>query len=172
MVTDNAHYLDVVRYEAKGRTLIVTDSPRFIGIAPNTCRKGDHIAVLLGCPSPIVLREEEDGNYLVLGECYVHGLMNGEALLGPLPDGWQQVFRYDGNTQRYADVFCDRRHGTYQYEDPRLGDLPESWSTMVHPLQYLLFINEKQNLKSLFDPRLRSEHLRERGVELQQFHLV
>ena len=171
-VTDNALFLDMVRYQAQGRTLIVTDSPRFIGLAPDTCREGDRIAVLLGCPSPMVLEEEEDGNYLVLGECYVHGLMNGEALLGPLPDGWQQVFRYDENTQRYADVFGDLRHGTYQFEDPRLGDLPEGWSTMVHPSQNLLFINEQQDLKSKFDPRMRSENLRERGVELQRFYLV
>ena len=171
-ITDSAGYLKVVRQQAQGRTLIVTDGPRSIGLAPNTCREGDRIAVFLGCPSPMVLREKEDGNYLVLGECYVHGLMNGEAFLGPLPDGWQQVFRYDEKTERKADVFCDRRCGTYQFEDPRLGDLPEGWSTMVHPLQYLLFINEAQDLKIRFDPRMSSQHLRERGLELQRFHLV
>ena len=170
-MTDSA-VLKVVRRETRGRTLIVTENGLYVGLAPDTCREGDCFVVFLGCPSPMVLRVTEDGKFLLLGECYVHGLMNGEALLGPLLDGWRQVFHYEEKTQREADVFYDGRRGTYQFEDPRLGDLPEGWSAMEHPLQYLSFVNEEQDLKTRFDPRMQPQHLRERGVELQRFLLI
>jgi len=37
------------------------------------------VCILLGAPVPFVLREEEDCAVLV-GECYVDGVMNGEGL--------------------------------------------------------------------------------------------
>jgi hypothetical protein len=37
------------------------------------------IWILLGCKTPFVL-QPNGGSYLLLGECYVHGLMDGEAL--------------------------------------------------------------------------------------------
>lgn len=45
----------------------------------NQVRKGDKIAVLFGCSTPIVIRPH--GNcFQVLGEAYVQGFMDGEAL--------------------------------------------------------------------------------------------
>ncbi|KAF7543398.1 hypothetical protein G7046_g10008 [Stylonectria norvegica] len=41
--------------------------------------EGDVVAVLYGGRTPFVLREV-DGGWVLLGECYVHGLMEGEAL--------------------------------------------------------------------------------------------
>lgn len=51
------------------------------GMAPWRVQKGDKICVLLGCSIPLVLRPRLDTNsYEVIGECYLHGFMNGEVL--------------------------------------------------------------------------------------------
>jgi len=40
---------------------------------------GDTVAVLVGCSTPMLLRKERDG-WQVVGECYLHGCMHGEAI--------------------------------------------------------------------------------------------
>jgi hypothetical protein len=51
----------------------------YIGLAPNAAREGDFVCVLLGCSVPVVLRREMD-HYIFVGDCYMHGIMNGEAI--------------------------------------------------------------------------------------------
>ena len=41
---------------------------------------GDVVCVLNGSVVPFALREIQDGAFHLVGECYVHGLMNGEIL--------------------------------------------------------------------------------------------
>jgi hypothetical protein len=48
-------------------------------LIPQFVEEGDVICVLFGGMSPFCLRPE-DGYYLIIGECCVHGLMNGEAI--------------------------------------------------------------------------------------------
>lgn len=60
-----------------GRRLFTTVSG-FIGLAPETAQSGDVIAVVLGCNFPVVLRPCGD-EYRIVGECYAHGLMDGEV---------------------------------------------------------------------------------------------
>ncbi|OLN96739.1 Heterokaryon incompatibility protein 6, OR allele 4 [Colletotrichum chlorophyti] len=55
----------------------------WIGLGPDTMRKGDVIAILSGGDVPFVLRPTQDGHTLV-GECYVEGIMYGEILKGQL----------------------------------------------------------------------------------------
>ncbi|KAI4186606.1 MAG: hypothetical protein LQ346_005651 [Caloplaca aetnensis] len=66
------------------RRLITTDRG-YVGMAPERVERGDAVAVLLGCSMPIVLRqssvgESGDVRWRVVGECYLHGIMNGEAM--------------------------------------------------------------------------------------------
>jgi len=42
---------------------------------------GDVVAVLNGLSIPLILRKVETG-YEVVGDCYIHGLMDGEAVAG------------------------------------------------------------------------------------------
>ncbi|MCJ1437038.1 hypothetical protein MMC27_006423 [Xylographa pallens] len=44
--------------------------------------KGDVVCVVLGGEVPYVIRPKKNGHYLFVGECYVHGLMDGQALQG------------------------------------------------------------------------------------------
>ena len=54
----------------------------FVGLVPGDAAEGDVICVFIGVKVPFVLREDEDG-YQLLGDCYVHGIMEGEALEMP-----------------------------------------------------------------------------------------
>ena len=51
-----------------------------IGIGPPTMQTGDVVAVLFGGYTPFVLRPDEGGQWSLVGECYVQGIMEGEAV--------------------------------------------------------------------------------------------
>ncbi|KAK4185824.1 hypothetical protein QBC35DRAFT_296799 [Podospora australis] len=59
----------------------------FIGLAPSNAGKGDVVAVLQGGKTPFLLRPRQVhmGTYELVGECFVYGLMNQEAL------GWEHA---------------------------------------------------------------------------------
>jgi hypothetical protein len=86
----------------KGRRFMTT-TKGYLGWAPdnmygndeNQVRKGDKVAVLFGCSTPIVIRPY--GNYFqVLGEAYVQGIMDGEAV----------EFLESGQCETRDFVFC------------------------------------------------------------------
>jgi hypothetical protein len=52
---------------------------KFVGLGPGAMQKGDIICIIYGSGVPFVLRPTQD-HYLLVGECYVCNLMNGEAL--------------------------------------------------------------------------------------------
>ncbi|EME40240.1 hypothetical protein DOTSEDRAFT_74892 [Dothistroma septosporum NZE10] len=51
-----------------------------IGIGPIRSRPGDSVVVLQGGLFPFVLRGKQDGQSELIGYCYVHGVMDGEAV--------------------------------------------------------------------------------------------
>lgn len=54
-----------------------------MGLCAAGVEKGDLVSVLLGCDMLILLRERDENHCLrVIGEAYVHGIMNGEAVKG------------------------------------------------------------------------------------------
>lgn len=66
----------------KGKHFVETEHG-YIGWAPIGTEIGDVVCVLLGSNVPLILRpatEPDDGNWLVVGPAYVHGLMYGEAI--------------------------------------------------------------------------------------------
>jgi hypothetical protein len=53
----------------------------YFGLAPPETRERDVICILFGCSVPVVLRKVgRTDRYTFVGECYVHGMMDGEAL--------------------------------------------------------------------------------------------
>jgi hypothetical protein len=81
-------YLRRVQSVVWMRVLIRTtigDSHKNLGLAPQTVREGDLICIVYGCSVPVVLRkfpidqESEKCYYVLIGECYIHGMMDGEA---------------------------------------------------------------------------------------------
>ena len=55
-------------------------SKRRMGLAPESALSGDQIWFLSGGSVPFLLRQISVGMFKLVGECYVHGLMNGEIL--------------------------------------------------------------------------------------------
>jgi hypothetical protein len=58
---------------------IVTTARGFFGLVSETTHKDDIICVLLGCTMPVALRPVGE-YYKFVGECYIHGIMEGEAM--------------------------------------------------------------------------------------------
>jgi hypothetical protein len=58
-----------------------------VGIGPKVMQEGDVVVVLYGCETPYVLRQREDALWHILGECYVYGIMYGEAVRARAKDG-------------------------------------------------------------------------------------
>lgn len=52
------------------------------GLGPIMLEVGDIVCVLLGGNLPFVLRNRDNDEYCLVGESYVHGLMDGEAVRG------------------------------------------------------------------------------------------
>ncbi|RYP53097.1 hypothetical protein DL768_001874 [Monosporascus sp. mg162] len=70
-----------------GWKFVVTER-ECVGIVPPAARQGDVVSVIDGGMVPFLLREVEGsgGSFSLVGECYVHGLMNGEAGTLDLPE--------------------------------------------------------------------------------------
>ena len=87
----------------KQRRFMTTDQDYF-GWAPDNIygskqqqsRKGDMIAIVLGCCTPLVIRAHGD-KFQALGEAYVEGLMDGEAMHDDFEKG-----------QRLTLTFCQK----------------------------------------------------------------
>ncbi|KAI0975436.1 heterokaryon incompatibility protein-domain-containing protein [Xylaria arbuscula] len=60
------------------RRMIRTSDQGLVGLVPIASNVGDHIFLLKGSRVPIVVRED-NGQLLVVGDCYLHGVMNGEV---------------------------------------------------------------------------------------------
>jgi hypothetical protein len=66
--------------EIMNRRLMVSQKG-MLGMAPINAKKGDLICVLFGCSVPLLLRpRHSQGEYEFIGECYLDGYMDGEAL--------------------------------------------------------------------------------------------
>ena len=53
----------------------------YVGLVPRKAKAGDSICILHGTKAPFVLRAkaEKGSLHTMIGECYVHGIMNGEG---------------------------------------------------------------------------------------------
>jgi len=61
------------------RNMCVT-SEGYLGRVPRGSEIGDTICILFGGCVPFVLRDTGDGYFKFIGECYIHGIMDGEAM--------------------------------------------------------------------------------------------
>lgn len=65
---------------ATGRAFFATQK-RHLGWAPKCADPGDLVCVFPGAEVPYILRSVGDqGQFRMIGECYIHGFMNGEAM--------------------------------------------------------------------------------------------
>ena len=74
-----------------GRRLIKTEEYGYVGLAPEETREEDVVAILYGCSVPVILRlvsdpESKEVECKLIGECYIDGMMDGQAL--DTKDAW------------------------------------------------------------------------------------
>lgn len=171
-----ASALDGFRHNCQGRSFYLTKDG-VPGLGPLAAKEGDIVTVLLGSMSAMILRPTQEGNYKLVGEAYCDGFMHGEALLGPLPDSFNAVFRVNPTDGTYGWAYLDQETGVFQAEDPRLGPLPPGWAIKSHKNEQFeqLFVNNQTGVTKVEtwdDPRLSWEALEKRGVPLQIFDLI
>lgn len=61
-----------------------------MAVVPRGAEEGNLVCIILGTESPYVLRkdprrdqdDENDETFLLVGECYVHGIMDRELMTG------------------------------------------------------------------------------------------
>ncbi|KAH6716564.1 heterokaryon incompatibility protein-domain-containing protein [Leptodontidium sp. MPI-SDFR-AT-0119] len=107
-----------MRVYCYGRSLLLTEDG-CLGLAPQAVKAGDLVTVLLGCVSSMILRPvtsdpmcHSKQRYKVVGEAYCHGIMQGEAILGPLPGLFDTVWQFNDNSRGYELVcMIARRDG-------------------------------------------------------------
>jgi hypothetical protein len=66
-----------------GRLLFVTERGD-LGMGPTVLEAGDEVWILPGADVPLILRRSASSGeeYRLVGEAYVHGIMQGEAVAG------------------------------------------------------------------------------------------
>ncbi|TVY65743.1 Heterokaryon incompatibility protein 6 OR allele [Lachnellula suecica] len=75
---------------AVGRRRLATTRQGYLCLVPFDTEVGDVIAILSDCHAPVVLRTRGD-HYSFIGTCYVHGIMQGEAVTS----GWLNSQDFD-----------------------------------------------------------------------------
>ncbi|KAJ9648372.1 hypothetical protein H2199_001226 [Coniosporium tulheliwenetii] len=81
-----AEYLRRVQSVIWNKRLIRTKMGDYLGLGPEKTEKGDLICILRGCSVPVILRQTAAAKadakpvYTLIGEAYVHGKMDGEAI--------------------------------------------------------------------------------------------
>lgn len=79
-------FLKRVNDVAWNRRLFRTEKLKRLGLGPLHAAERDILCVLYGCSVPVVLRAlrdgqgKETGEYRLIGECYLDGMMDGEAV--------------------------------------------------------------------------------------------
>ncbi|KAJ8107443.1 hypothetical protein OPT61_g8864 [Boeremia exigua] len=88
----DVHHLDEMTYIARvGRNFAVTNTG-YLGLVPEAAQPGDHVVLMPGGRVPYVLRrvsgastslregsESNTARFEFIGDCYIHGIMLGEA---------------------------------------------------------------------------------------------
>jgi hypothetical protein len=58
----------------------MTTKKGYVGWAHPRSQKGDIICILEGCTVPVILRARAEGDFVLVGDGYVHGIMEGQEL--------------------------------------------------------------------------------------------
>lgn len=102
--------------------------------------------------------------------------MNGEALLGPLPSGFEMKRRWHERDGRSYYVVLNSDTGSFQAEDPRLSQIPLPIGCRIADHEekewWTWFVNDITGKRTCFDSRLTFEALKQRGVDMRKFDLI
>ena len=88
-----------------GRRLFISEAGS-LGLCPNEAKEGDLICILFGSDTPFALRPLDNGNHLLVGECYVDGLMDGQAILNIAREKVETIVDNLATTAFVGEVNC------------------------------------------------------------------
>lgn len=132
--------------------------------------------VLLGSPSPLVVRPRES-NWELIGESFINGLGDATSILGPLPSPWKVVGTW-GHGNRFLFKYLNADTNESTAEDPRLASFESDWERIDHepdasdPEFYDYFKHKETGEIMNSDPRMLQEALEANGIELTTFCLI
>lgn len=69
-------HMDVLRWCSR----FFTTRGGYYGICRAVLLEGDLICVLPTCPVPVIVRPDGDGYYVLVGDCHIYGMMQGEMV--------------------------------------------------------------------------------------------
>jgi hypothetical protein len=173
----------IFRINLCGRAFFKTQEGYF-GVCPESANGEDQVAIVLGCFWPLVLRPViilGIPSYRVVGECYIPGVMHGEALLGPLPLDWSISYEI-----REGSLWSKFKRGDNITREDPWTPLPTRWRywyetqttfqkmkrKLPKHMRGLWFQNVEYKEITWEDPRVTPEALRTRGVNVREFVLV
>lgn len=154
---EHHQYLGSAWPTMRGRSLLRTEEG-YVGLGPINMQTGDIVVAFLSCTTFTVVRPspEHGDRYTVLGEAFVYGLTNGEAVLGPFPEHIQAEYQPDPESGKYFNAYRDTRTDGVSKTDPRLEALGIPFETRPDGSARLVS----------------AEQLLEAGVGAEQFNLV
>jgi hypothetical protein len=76
---DSKNHFQWSRYLSREKSIFSTSTGN-LGAACTATKTGDEIWIVAGSNFPFILRHLQNGHYELVGEAYVRGIMNGEAL--------------------------------------------------------------------------------------------
>ncbi|KAI1754532.1 hypothetical protein F4782DRAFT_544829 [Xylaria castorea] len=119
-------------------------------------RPGDHVTLILGCRSLMLLRPSGAGQYQIVGLAYLHGMNSAEPLYGPIPRPWRPAMK--GDTGVFTEqLFLNSLAGELTNED----------------LRFVKFRKDEMIEGLYFGTRIPSiDALRNRGKPLKAFELI
>jgi hypothetical protein len=105
--------------------------------------------------------------------------MDGEVVLGDLPEGWTVKASYEEDGQ-LRPTYHHTTNGTRTTEDPRFEDwpMPPEWEpvewerTRDDPMCCVRYSNKRSGLQINYDPRLEPEALQARNVPCEWIKLI
>lgn len=169
---ENAKWADTCKFlhtahRRTERQFLFAGSGGYMGTTPMGVQAGDLVCVVVGCDMPLLLRPVDGGRrHLIVGQCSTTGIMDGQALLGPLPHDVHPCFVYDEKFKGHVLAYKHADTGSLSPEDPRFSDLP------VDLAEYRQKLEENPRVRLDIKPDVLRELLRERGVDLQWLSIV
>lgn len=146
-----------------GRCFFTTDEG-YIGLAPRDSRPSDTVCIMLGCRLPLILRRmkrtERSPQWQVVGQCYIQGLMCGEAIHGPFPEHLTPVAHHT------KDHFINGHNTALRNKET--GTLQSSPAQILNDFGIRVVRWEKES-KLL---EVTTDTLKERGVNVEIIELV
>lgn len=108
------------------------------------------VYILHGCSVPLILRKQSDGQTLLVGEAYIHGIMDGEALnvrenediliaKSRIPNYTFSTPKFEKDLQASIEEVSEEK--ILEHEEPTpflrlMKDLQDSEELSLHPQQF------------------------------------